>query len=411
MFASTLAPARNASRPLAVIAVVLLAVNLRASISSAAALLDSLALQQGLTALTASLITTIPLLAFAVGGALTVRVVARFGVERTVVGALVALTIGLAARGVPQSWALLTGTTIGMLGLAMCNVALPAFIRAAFPARIGLLTSVYTTAMAAGATIAAASAVPIAVIVASPNAALASWALPAALAAAAWLPLAVRSGRAPKPGAQHAAVTLADVARTRFGRLITAYFAVQALNCYVMIGWLPSILVSAGFDQAFAGLLLAVMQGVGIPMTFLILGFTSSATRTRIAFTAVSACTLAGFAGLLLAPAPGALVWSLLIGIGLCSFPLILASISRSSASAAEVTAVSALAQSVGYAMAAAGSLGFGLLHAATGGWTMPLLALIGLAVIQLTLGLAFTKPSTRRQQGAPSGSRDQRSS
>jgi len=373
------------------LAVVLLALNLRASISSASALLDSLSKDLALDPVVVSSVTALPLLAFAVGGVCTARFVARLGLGRTLCLALVTLGVGLALRGVPASWSLVLGTAVGMLGLAVCNVALPAFIRQHFPGRVSFMTSIYTTMMAAGATIAAASSVPLATLLGSSSLGLATWALPAIVAAIAWIPFVAARGTEAAT-ASDAAVKLRDVAKTRFGRLITGYFAVQALNCYVMIGWLPSLLGDSGVSAVSSGLLLAVMQGVGIPTTFIVLALTSTPERTRLAFLVVSVSMIAGFTGLLVAPASGTVVWVTLVGVGLCSFPLILATISRSGTTAAEVTAVSALAQSVGYLVAAVGSTLFGLLGTLTGGWVLPMGVLLLFAMLQLVLGLAFTK-------------------
>ena len=48
----------------------------------------------------------------------------------------------------------------------------------------------------------------------------------------------------------------------------------------------------------------------------------------------------------------------------------------------------------VGYLIAAVGPFGVGLLHSATGGWTVPLVVLIALTVPQIVLGLYVARPA-----------------
>jgi CP family cyanate transporter-like MFS transporter len=70
----------------------------------------------------------------------------------------------------------------------------------------------------------------------------------------------------------------------------------------------------------------------------------------------------------------------------------------------AAAASLSAFAQGAGYLVAATGPLLLGFLHAVTGGWTIPVLALLGVALGQLIsgwlAGRALTVP-TRRIAGA----------
>ncbi|MFE7122213.1 MFS transporter, partial [Streptomyces sp. NPDC057654] len=353
--------------------IVLIALNLRLGISSAAALLDRLRADPGLGPLAAALLPALPTLAFAAAGAGTATLARRLGAERTVLLALAALTAGLAVRAVPATWALLVGTVLGTSGLALCNVLLPSLLRARFPTRVALLTGVYTTTMALGSTLGAAVAVPVADAVGSPSLGLAVWALPALAATAVWSFVRPPTARTATGDTAGERISPLAMARTRLGALVTAYFALQALNCYAVIGWLPSLLTDHGMSGGAAGGMLAVTQAVGIPATFAVLAFARAPGRLRTAFTVISAAMLAGFAGLLAAPTSLPLLWAVLVGLGLCSFPLVLAVIGDSGSTPAETTALSTLSQSLGYLVAALGPFAVGLLHSASGGWTVPM--------------------------------------
>jgi CP family cyanate transporter-like MFS transporter len=74
--------------------------------------------------------------------------------------------------------------------------------------------------------------------------------------------------------------------------------------------------------------------------------------------------------------------------------------ISRSGENAAETTALSTLAQSVGYLVAAAGPFGLGLLQGVLGSWTVPLVILVGVTLVQFFLG--YRLGGIGRKQGVP---------
>src|SRR4029453_9677083 len=137
-----------------IIAVVLIGLNLRAGITSAAALFHELQQVLGYGALVASILPSIPLLCFAVAGMGTSWLTRRVGVEKAIAIALALLAGGLLVRGVPATGALLGGTVLAMSGLAVCNVAMPSFIREHYADRTSMMTGLYTFTMSGGATFA-----------------------------------------------------------------------------------------------------------------------------------------------------------------------------------------------------------------------------------------------------------------
>lgn len=92
---------------------------------------------------------------------------------------------------------------------------------------------------------------------------------------------------------------------------------------------------------------------------------------------------------------------AVLFGFGLGIFPLVLVIISRSGRSTAETTALSTIAQSLGYLIAAIGPFGMGgLLHSATGGWVLPLSLLSIVAVALMVTCHLLTSKRTATKTG-----------
>lgn len=390
------------------VALLLVAVNLRLGVTSASALLTALTASGALTPVAAIIVPSLPTAVFAIAGFGTARLSARLGVERTLLAGLVALVVGLAIRGIPEPAVVVAGTVIATGGLAIVNILLPAVVRAHFGARIGPVTTAYSTLMSLGSAAAAATAVPVATALGSPSLGLAAWALPALIGLIAWL-LAMprprdRSGPPAPAAAGGGAVDGRRIPLPAGTLLLAAYFSLQALLSYVVMGWLPSIAQGAGIPAERAGLLLGIAMAVGVPATVVVVSLAGSPRRMRIGFVLVAAASVGALAGLLLAPAVAPEVWAALIGLGMCAFPLVLALIAGFGDGPAETARVSSVVQSAGYSFATLGPLGAGALHQSTGSWSIVLVALGCCAALQGVLGLALTRVVARRRGAAEPG-------
>ena len=381
-----------------ILAVVLIGLNLRAGISSASALYHDLQLVLGYGPLTAALLPSIPTLCFAVAGAATSWLVRRVGVEKAIAIALATLTAGLALRAVPSVGMLLLGTVVSMSGLAVCNVAMPSFIREHYAHKTAAMTGVYTITMSFGATISAAVSVPLAMQLDSPSLGLAAWAILSVVTLLAFIPVALAAHRRPAP-APAAATSPWKLLKTRQGLLITAFFTIQAIAAYSIISWLPLILIDGGLDPATAGLMLGLAQVVTVLTNIGLLALAGRPGGLRRAFMLASGSYLLGAVALLALPAQAAVAPALLLGFGFGVFALVLVVISKSGSTTAEATAMSTVAQSVGYLVGTMGPFGLGLAHTVSGGWTVPLILLVAVAAVQVVLAWMLT--ATGRDKGA----------
>ncbi len=399
------APPRPAPKPrkrlvaaFGILAIVLIGLNLRAGISSASALYHDLQLVLGYGPLTAALLPSIPTLCFAVAGSATSWLVRRVGVEKAIAIALATLTAGLALRAVPSVGMLLLGTVVSMSGLAVCNVAMPSFIREHYAQKTAAMTGVYTITMSFGATLSAAVSVPLAMQLDSPSLGLAAWAILSVVTLLAFIPVALAAHRRPAP-APAVATSPWKLLKTRQGLLITAFFTIQAIAAYSIISWLPLILIDGGLDPAAAGLMLGLAQVVTVFTNIALLALAGRPGGLRRAFMLASGSYLLGAVALLALPAQAAVAPALLLGFGFGVFALVLVVISKSGSTTAEATAMSTVAQSVGYLVGTMGPFGVGLAHTVSGGWTVPLILLVAVAAVQVVLAWMLT--ATGRDQGA----------
>ncbi|WP_261619274.1 CynX/NimT family MFS transporter [Pseudarthrobacter equi] len=384
------APKTRTAVVFSVIALVLIGLNLRAGITGASALLHDLQLVLGYGPLVAAIIPSIPTLCFALAGAATSWLTGKVGVEKAILLSLALLAGGLLLRGIPATGMLVAGTVVGMSGLAVCNVAMPSFIREHFAARTSLMTAVYTVTMTTGGTLTSVAVVPLAQALGSPSAAVGSIGIMALAALLGFLPVALHAHRhSARPAG---AGTLPwPLLRTRKGALLTAIFTLQALLAYALLSWFPYMLTTLGLSASESGLMFGVMQLVSVPAGVLLIALGSRPGMLRPAFYLVSTTMAAGVALLLFLPVSLSIIPAVLLGFGLGIFPLVMVMISRSGRDTAETTALSTLAQSTGYLLATAGPFGMGMLHSATGGWTLPLALLLVLAVVQMAVAHLLT--------------------
>ena len=388
-------PERRAAllqRGLVVVGIVVLGFNLRPAAISVGPILGDISNGLQMSAAETGALTSLPVLAFAVFGAIAPRLARMLGLHRLTLVALLFLVGGLAGRAVVSSVPVfLALSLLALAGMASANVLLPSLVKLHFPDRVGLMTSIYSTALAIGLTSTSVLTVPVSEAQDGWRSGLLVWSLTAGIAVLPWLALI---GHDRRPEATSGAIGLLAVARTRLGWLMALFFGLQALQAYSIFGWFAELYRDAGFSAHAAGLLLGVITGVSIPLSFLIPSIVARTHNQTVLMCAVMSCYPVGYVGLILAPHAGALVWAILVGIGTTTFPLILTLIGLRARTPSGTAALSGFAQSAGYLIAGTGPFTVGLLHEVSGGWTLPLLALLAVTVPQLLLGLAVSRPA-----------------
>ncbi|WP_260980959.1 MFS transporter [Curtobacterium pusillum] len=379
----------------------LIALNLRMGVASVGPVLGAIERSLHLSPSAASLLTTIPVFAFGAFAFLTPVLTRRVGLHRLLGLTMAALALGIALRLEPHGWALYGGTVLAGAAIAVANVLMPAAIKTDFAHRVGLVMGLYSTALFLSAAIASAAVVPLMAAFGSWRPALAFWAVPAVLAFVVWLPQAIRNRSQSVDSPAGVVVPVVPRDEPTFARLfrdpvaiaVTGFMGLQSLSYYAFLTWVPTVVQDAGVSAHEAGLMLAYSSLPGI-----LTGVTGPAIARRLrpmwlpVVVVVVLCAV-GFGGLLVAPAAGAWVWMTLLGLGQGgAISLSLSYIVWRSPDARHTAHVSTMAQGTGYLLAGLGPLGLGLLHAATGGWTVPIVVLLALLVVELVAGVIASR-------------------
>lgn len=377
---------RGKQGALLIAGILMIATTLRVTFTGAAPLLETIRSDYGLSTAQTGLLTTLPLLAFALVSPLAAGIARRFGMERSLFAAMLLICAGIALRSLPSAAWLFAGTAIIGCGIALGNVLLPGLIKRDFSQHVARLTGAYSLTMGAAAALGSALVVPLALHGFGWRGALLMLMLFPLLAFLIWLPQwrTTRSANLSSSRALHER----GIWRSPLAWQVTLFLGLNSLIYYVIIGWLPTILISHGYSEAQAGSLHGLLQlataapGLAIPLIL------HRFNDQRWIAALVSLLCTVGAAGLWFVPGQ-AVIWTLLFGFGSGATMILgLTFIGLRASSAHQAAALSGMAQSVGYLLAACGPPVMGKLHDASGSWYLPLSGVTVLAIIMAIFGL-----------------------
>jgi CP family cyanate transporter-like MFS transporter len=371
---------------LLVVAVVLVAINLRPAVTAVGPVLGDMQRAMGASAVWAGVLTALPGLCFAGAGLAAAQVSRRFGLVRSISLALVALVAGLLIRVVDGPWVVIGGTLIATSGIAVINVLIPAVIKESFPARLGMMTGIYTAALQGGGALGSAATPPLETLCGGWRPALGSWAVLAVAALILWL-LASRGGSRP-PERADGPVARRSLLRNRLAWTVTLFFGTQAMLAYIMLGWLPEVFIDHGVSKTNAGLLVGLLSVIAVPISLILAPMAARGTHQSGWIAALGVAGVAGVVGLLVAPDFSPLLWSFLVGVGMSVFSLALTVIGLRARTQEDTVQLSAMSQGFGYLLAGVGPFLFGMLHDVSGGWTVPWLLVLAVYLVQIVTGV-----------------------
>lgn len=358
---------------------VLIAFNLRPVFSSASALLPEIRAELGLSALGASLLTTLPVVCLGLFSPLAPRLAQRIGAERTLFGMLLLLALGTAMRGFSSIPALFLGTALAGACIAIGNVLLPGLVKRDFPKNMALMTGLYTMALCAGAASAAGLTLPLEKMLGgSMNAALAAWGLPALIVGLLWLPQVFFS----RGAAKRSGLRVEGLWRDRLAWNVTLFMGFQSALAYCVFGWLVPILRDRGLDGVTAGGIVSMSIMVQAAACLVVPHIAVRGKNQCVINVVLCVFSIVALIGFLFAPPSTVWFWAVLQGIGQGGLiAAAMTAIVLRSPDPHVAAHLSGMAQCVGYLLAAVGPLLVGVIRGWTGSfaWSAALFVAIGL--------------------------------
>ena len=370
----------------------------------------------------AGLLTTAPVLMFALLTPVAALVIRRAGAEVALLLSLSGVLVGTFIRALPGFGWMLAGMLVIGASITIGNVVIPVIIRRDVPPeRVGLVTGAYVATLNAGSLITSLLTAPLAAAIGWQFALLA-WSALTIGGIALWSIHLSRSRRVAggderysgdRPVTRSVALNLdpetvtgplpvvgrrsdRSILRRPVTWLLVASFGTQTLMYYGLSTWLPTIASDElGLGATSAGALASLYQGFGIAGALLI-PVLARFTARLVPALVVCASWLILTLGLVFAPEQLAL-WLSIGAIGHAGgFVVIFTTLVAVARTDAEAAGMSALVQGVGYGIGAFGAPMLGALHQVSGGWTIGLATILAVSLVYCAVLLLATAASGR---------------
>jgi CP family cyanate transporter-like MFS transporter len=397
-----------------IVGVLVAALSMRGPIVAPTPVLRDIEHDLGIGSATAGLLTSAPVLMFALLTPLAALVIRRAGAELALLLALSGVLLGTVVRALPGFGWMLAGMLVIGAAVTIGNVVIPVIIRRDVPAtRVPVVTAAYVATLNAGSLFTSLLTAPLAELIGWPGALLA-WAALTLAGIALWS-AQVRRGRLSGDewgerysGERAAGAIVRDldatsltgpmpvvardersIARRPVTWMLLIAFSIQCAIYYGLSTWLPTITAEElGLDPAGAGALASLFQGAGILGAFLV-PLLARFTPPIVPTVTICVSWLVLTTGMLLS-VDLTWLWLLIGAIGHAGgFVVIFTAMVTVARNDAEAAGMSALVQGGGYAVGALGAPVMGALHESTGGWTASLALLVVLAVVYCVALLA----------------------
>lgn len=377
---------------LLLIGIMLIATNLRAPLTSVSPLLSLISEELGLSLAVSGMLTTIPLLAFAIFSIVAPITERKFGIERVIFASLLVLAVGIIIRSSGNSIGLFAGTILIGIAIAHCNVLIPSLVKRDFMQHSGVVTGLYSVTMNIFGALGSGLTLPLAnKLNLGWQGSLRVWAVMCAVALFIWLPQ-LKNKTIIKISQQ--ATSKKSLFRSSLAWKISLLMGIQSLMFYTIVTWLPKIIDTKDLPVEAAGSLLAILQIVLVPITFFV-SVIASRIRNQVNLAVIgTSMLLIGILALWLGNSLTIMYLTMvLLGVGCGScFSLAMMFFSLRTRSGAEASQLSGMAQSLGYLLASFGPFVIGALFETTNSWTSSFVLLSLLCLVLIYAGISSSK-------------------
>ena len=380
-----------------ILAIVFIASTLRAPLTSVGPVVDEIKQVMEINNSVAGILTTIPLIIFAIVSPFVSKVTARLTMSRTILYSTMLLIVALYLRIAGDFTLFLIGTVILGIAIAFGNVVLPSYVKWYFPMQIGLATGIYSGTMNFTAGLGGGLSFPLSEI--TPlgfRLSLSFWILFAIIAIILWIPKARKGVQLEKATAiaeQQDRPKKVTITKSKLAWMVALTMGFQSMVFYTVVAWVPSILVDRGLDPSTAGYLLMLNQFSQVPMTFTFPIIASKLKDQRILVVIITVLFLVGFSLFFTQSLVLLIIGIIIAGLamGAC-FSLCMTFFSIRARTSDGSISLSGFGQSVGYLIAAVGPFLIGYLHDATESWDSGIIALIVMSVLFFIFGYPAAK-------------------
>ena len=263
---------KRTNKVIILLGIIFLGMVLRTPITSVGAIIGPLKKLLEINNTVAGLITTIPLIAFAIFSPLVAKISNKIGLEKTIFLATIVASIGLLLRFYINTSIFFVTTFIIGVGITVGNVLLPGLTKKYFPENLGVMTGFYAVVMNISASIAAGISYPIL------NTNIGGEKFSTGLAVNIWLIISliniiiysviIKNNKVEK--IDNKKIGSKGYLKSLKMWSVMLSMGLQSALFYCSVSWFAEIMISKGFTPSEAGLLLSISQFAQFPSTFLV---------------------------------------------------------------------------------------------------------------------------------------------
>ena len=264
---------KQTNKVIILLGIIFLGMILRTPITSVGAIIGPLKKLLEINNTVAGLITTIPLIAFAIFSPLVAKISNKIGLENTIFLATIVASIGLLLRFYINTSVFFVTTFIIGVGITVGNVLLPGLTKKYFPENLGVMTGFYAVVMNISASIAAGISYPIL------NTNIGGEKFSTGLAVNIWLIVSILNiviyaiitkNNKSERIIEDKKTGVAGYLKSLKMWSVMLSMGLQSALFYCSVSWFAEIMISKGFTPSEAGLLLSISQFAQFPSTFLV---------------------------------------------------------------------------------------------------------------------------------------------
>ncbi|WP_277761053.1 cyanate transporter [Pseudomonas sp. A34-9] len=306
---------RATARPAAwlMLAIILVALNLRPSMAAVGPLLSAIRVDIPLSFSVASLLTMLPVMAMGLAMFFSLGISQRLGEQRMVLLSLLVIALATLSRlFIDTAVQLIFSAVLAGIGIALIQALMPVLIKSRFADNVALCMGLYVTSIMGGAAIAATLAPLVMVQTGNWRSGLAIWAILALLALVFWW-----SQR------RQLSTSLATASRkdSFFANsrawLLAIFFGLGTASYTCVLAWLAPYYVEKGWSEQNAGLLLGFLTAMEVISGLVVPAIANRSRDRRVILMALLLLIITGFCGLILSPQQLSLLWPCLLGLGI----------------------------------------------------------------------------------------------
>jgi CP family cyanate transporter-like MFS transporter len=295
------------------LAIMLVALNLRPSMAAVGPLLSAMRTDIPLSFSVASLLTMLPVMAMGLAMFFGIGISQRLGEQRTVLLSLLIIAVATLSRLFIDSAAqLIASAVLAGIGIALIQALMPALIKSRFTDNVALCMGLYVTSIMGGAALAASLAPLVMVQTGSWRSGLSIWAILALLALGFWW------SQRRQLSSRVTAITGKDsfFIHSR-AWLLAIFFGLGTASYTCVLAWLAPYYVEKGWSEQNAGLLLGFLTAMEVISGLVVPAIANRSRDRRVILMALLILIIAGFCGLILSPQTSSLLWPCLLGLGI----------------------------------------------------------------------------------------------